>query len=519
MIEVSRINLPTYFEVVEEEVDSRFKKVKIFVAHTGENLNNSIFEKDVLEKMSSSLLYCPILGYVSVNEDDEKDFRTHEKRIKLVDGDVDISFATHAYGFIGEDHNARFEITGGKEWLVCDGYIWTRFKEVVQLFAEANGKKGQSMEIIDGSGYVDGEGRVVYTGGKFSGLCALGDDIPAAMTGANITTEFSKNSTKMLIEEMLTEFSATRGDTEMAEKAKKKKITDEEEVKATEEKPAKEKPDKEKPAVEKPAKEKPDKEKPTEEKPAKEEPAKENEVGADDKDDKENEPSEPTPTENEAAGGEDGGGSSDEGSEEFSTYRVEFELSHEDKRVALYAALNKAHENEENGDWRYIVQVFDNRFIVEVENYRENQRRFDQISYTVEDDVVIFGETIEVFPMFVTKGEKDQIDSQRQEIKDLTEQLNGLETFKEEIEMSKKEGILAANEARLSSKQVDDLKANFAQMTPDEVEKEIAFAIYKTEKEAHVDESPETSAVFATNIQDNKNKGKYGEYTEFFRRK
>ena len=69
-IGVKSINLPVTYEI-SDYVDDRFKKVKIWIAHTGENLNYSIFTKESLEKMSETLPYVPIVGYIEKNEEDE----------------------------------------------------------------------------------------------------------------------------------------------------------------------------------------------------------------------------------------------------------------------------------------------------------------------------------------------------------------------------------------------------------------------------------------------------------------
>lgn len=62
LIGVKSINLPVTYEI-SDYVDDRFKKVKIWIAHTGENLNYSISTKDSLEKMSETLPYVPV-GYI-----------------------------------------------------------------------------------------------------------------------------------------------------------------------------------------------------------------------------------------------------------------------------------------------------------------------------------------------------------------------------------------------------------------------------------------------------------------------
>ena len=49
---------------MQESTDGRFQKVKVWIAHTGENLNNSYFEKETLESMVSTLPYIPIVGYI-----------------------------------------------------------------------------------------------------------------------------------------------------------------------------------------------------------------------------------------------------------------------------------------------------------------------------------------------------------------------------------------------------------------------------------------------------------------------
>ena len=144
MINVTTVKLPTYFQQVEEpKKDSRFQKVNIYIAHTGENLNNSIFPKETLEAMIPSLEYIPILGRIICNDDGEKDFDGHGKEISIDDGAINVSFKTFAYGFIPEDNNARFETVAGREWLVADGYLWTRFVDAISIFDDASGVKGQ----------------------------------------------------------------------------------------------------------------------------------------------------------------------------------------------------------------------------------------------------------------------------------------------------------------------------------------------------------------------------------------
>ena len=219
-IGVKSINLPVTYEV-SDYIDDRFKKVKIWIAHTGENLNYSIFTKESLEKMSETLPYVPIVGYIEKNEEDENDFSDHRNSITIKDGDVNIEYMCHAYGFIPEGAKSSFEIRDGKEWLVGEGYLWTKFEKSVDIFSNSNNSKSQSMEIDNIDGFIDNEGRVNVDNARFSALCILGDNVAPGMQGSTIEM-FNANSVKDEIKEMVYEFSK-KGDKSL-EKDKEEKV-------------------------------------------------------------------------------------------------------------------------------------------------------------------------------------------------------------------------------------------------------------------------------------------------------
>ena len=72
-------SIPVTFEKIKDYAisDTRFTKVKIKVLHTGLNLNNSIFNKDVVDRNIQSIYNCPILAYTVYNEDGTKDYSDH----------------------------------------------------------------------------------------------------------------------------------------------------------------------------------------------------------------------------------------------------------------------------------------------------------------------------------------------------------------------------------------------------------------------------------------------------------
>lgn len=549
MINVTTVKLPTHFEKTEGlDNDSRFQKVKIYIAHTGENLNNSVFSYDVLENMIPSLANIPILGYVGVNEDNEEDFRGHEKRLTLKDDKFKLSFATHAYGFIPEDNNAHFETTGGKEWLVTNGYLWTRFVDAMELFKDANGSKGQSMEVGDAEGYTDDRGRMVFTNARFTGLCILGDDVPPAMAGSTISTIFSKEDFKSTFEEMLAEFSAEKGENSLATKKKQ----DDESVVATPSSSAANEEGKSatpassatssasKPAE--PAKVEDDKAKAS---PASTDSSTSDKASGDehegteddvemsaDKDDKDtislnkNESAfkkEEDDNDNEEDGSDDSEDDDDPedkkkfacGTDDKKKKKAQFELSLSDREMSF---LQQVREQYNDADvYTSIVSVFGDYGIVRVSGYELNDSQYFSIPYTVNaDDSIKLGDKTEVFPTYLTEVEKTEVENNRAKVKDLQAQLAELKAFKSGIEMQAKEESLKNAEDDLTADQIKEIKAQFEAKTPEEIEKEIAFALYTThKKEMTTTPTSSRGGVKAVNLNSKQDYG-YGSANALF---
>ena len=99
-----------HFELLTPSTDSRFTPVKIWIAHTGRNLNKSVFNKDVLQNMIQGLAYTTIVGFIEAGGDVEKpDFKGHEERYIFDDDGLKTEYLGKMYGFVPKEHNARFE--------------------------------------------------------------------------------------------------------------------------------------------------------------------------------------------------------------------------------------------------------------------------------------------------------------------------------------------------------------------------------------------------------------------------
>jgi hypothetical protein len=203
-------SIPIQFEKQEESEDSRFTKVKISILHTGKNLNNSIFEKNVVVDALPSLSNIPIVGYISQDSLNQSDFNGHEQRIVIDKDGVSVEYLGRVFGIIPETNNATFELktVNGieREYLVCEGLLYNKFPEVIDIF-ERDGSKSQSMELESSSieGKFNNNGIFEFQRFKFEAACILGEGITPAMTGSLIE-KFSTSTMQEQMKELLAEF-------------------------------------------------------------------------------------------------------------------------------------------------------------------------------------------------------------------------------------------------------------------------------------------------------------------------
>ena len=225
-------------DVDKHTMDGRFKKVKIWVAHTGENLNATAFSRESLLKLSETLPYTPIVGYVKKDENGE-DFLGHEREITIDRDGMTIEYLGVPYGFVPENPNEKIELREGKEWLTTEGYLWTKFDKSLNIFDNANGRKSQSMEIEALDGYTDENGVYNIENSVFSALCILGEGVRPAMQGSTIEF-FEADSLRSEIANMFKEFTeeskdVEEGGAELDTENKKDEATEEEVKPQTEE--------------------------------------------------------------------------------------------------------------------------------------------------------------------------------------------------------------------------------------------------------------------------------------------
>ena len=200
-IKKSALSFPVTFEKIKdfEAEDDRFTKVKVWLMHLGTNLNNSAFEKSVVDKAIPTLQYIPIMGFIELNDDNEKDFSYHRYIITKDDKGVRRKYMGTPYGVIksSDDNNAHYEerlCEDGetRTFLVTEGVIWNVLEDGAEIFHRDLVKK-QSMELYEKSidGYEDDDGIFHFTDFSFRAACVLGEDVTPAMTGSTIEVQFA----------------------------------------------------------------------------------------------------------------------------------------------------------------------------------------------------------------------------------------------------------------------------------------------------------------------------------------
>ncbi|WP_144472975.1 hypothetical protein, partial [Bacillus pumilus] len=429
------LSLPVKFEKIEplNILDDRFIRVKVYIAHTGENRNKCVFSKEVLESMIPSLENIPILGYINKNDDGEEDFKGHEDRLVIEDNEIKIKNFGCAYGLIPVVNNARFEMKYAedgveREYLVAEGLLWrSKFPNVEEIFERDGGYKSQSMELYAPSvkGYLDEEGLYNFTQAKFEGLCILGEDVTPAMIGSTIEKFSFSDKIQNELSEMLNDFNTYFSKVEKKgdEKMDKQEL---ENLEVTSTGTGEESLDNE-------------------------EVVEGDSASTEFAKDKENDKEEGADAEEDV---EDG----DEEEEKIKKFTRTFELSHDDIRNSLYDALD---DHEELTDLYYwISKVFDSHAIVE-----KPDGGFLKVSYAKHENSVTIGEFEEVFPMWVNEAEKSALEVARNNFEAMQSELKELQDYKNKIEFAEKEQKLSTYSSTLSKEEYNAIKENLSKFS------------------------------------------------------
>jgi hypothetical protein len=194
------LKVPIEFEELEnyQVDDTRFIKLKIWLMHLGENLNNSFFTEEAVTNAIPTLANTPILTYI-----ENDDFSDHRQELEVKDGNIKISYKCNGIGVIPENNDAHFEEKScadgvTRTFLVCNGLIWRKWDDVDDILNRDKSKKN-SMELSEDGykGHYTENGYFSFDEFKFFGTCLLGENVTPAMTGSCAEVQFSVNTNEI----------------------------------------------------------------------------------------------------------------------------------------------------------------------------------------------------------------------------------------------------------------------------------------------------------------------------------
>lgn len=209
MNEVKQLRCKAIFDSNIEKINPLFSKVKIRIAYTGTNRNNSYISKEAFEKALPTIYNCPIIGeFIETIED----WGSHGGKIEISDKGIKYIHTTKPYGVINESSEITWEDVVEEDgtintYLCATGYLWTgRYEELESVIKNS---KSQSMEIeINNGSFQTINGKQVYAIDDFvfSAFCILGDDVEPCFEFAEVTAfNFNKDDFKAEFNTMLNE--------------------------------------------------------------------------------------------------------------------------------------------------------------------------------------------------------------------------------------------------------------------------------------------------------------------------
>ena len=184
----NKLSIPVArFESTNETLENtNFKKVKILIMHTGENLNGSVFSVDSINNSINTLSNIPILGYVVKDDSQNKDFAGHETDFDIFtdeDGKIKVReyYKEQPIGVIPETNDYFTEEINGETYLGCYGYVWKCYSNDAYDILEEDQEKEISMEILIRTCTYDRKGLCHINSFEFLGITVLGANVPGAM--------------------------------------------------------------------------------------------------------------------------------------------------------------------------------------------------------------------------------------------------------------------------------------------------------------------------------------------------
>ena len=465
-----KVNNIATFEEESDVSNDGFMHLLFKVCHAGENRNYSNISKENLEKYKDTIKYRPVLASIITSPDDASvlDFNSHD--IEIDDNGNPIYIEKQVGCFTADEPFLQYDEQNDKTYLMAHAVIPEEYTASADIIRRKGGTKVSCEIAIDTMNYNEDTGILDIIDFSFLGCCLLGDHVTEGMAGARADIEsiadFSAENNSVTAN---AEFNNT-----LVETLKKLNETlDKFNNKSPDEKGGEDAMNKFEELLELYGLEESEIEFEVE--------------GLSDEDleaafteafgyadefkkkkkcAEENSEGDPEP-EGDFAGC--GTKKKKRCSVNAEAGTVEFEMSHEDVRMALYSLLESSWDEN---SYSWICEVYDNYFVYQKETYSDSGYKcnyYKQNYSKNNDNVELSGDAVEVFSTFVTESEKTALDMMRTQYEELKKFHDDTIAAQDQ---AKKDAIL--NDEKYSeiadTEQFAELKKNSAKFSVEELE-------------------------------------------------
>ena len=479
-----KVNNIATFEEESDVSNDGFMHLLFKVCHAGENRNYSNISKENLEKYKDTIKYRPVLASIITSPDDASvlDFNSHD--IEIDDNGNPIYIEKQVGCFTADEPFLQYDEQNDKTYLMAHAVIPEEYTASADIIRRKGGTKVSCEIAIDTMNYNEDTGILDIIDFSFLGCCLLGDHVTEGMAGARADIEsiadFSAENNSVTAN---AEFNNT-----LVETLKKLNETlDKFNNKSPDEKGGEDAMNKFEELLELYGLEESEIEFEVE--------------GISDEDleaafteafgDAEEFKKKKKCSEENSEGDDDFAGCGKKKkrcSVNAEAGTVEFEMSHDDVRMALYSLLESSWDEN---SYSWICEVYDNYFVYQKETYSDSGYKcnyYKQNYSKNNDNVELSGDAVEVFSTFVTESEKTALDMMRA-------QYDELKKFHDETiaaqDQAKKDAIL--NDEKYSeiadTEQFAELKKDAAKFSVEELETKakLIFADVVMAKGEHIE--------------------------------
>ena len=479
-----KVNNIATFEEESDVSNDGFMHLLFKVCHAGENRNYSNISKENLEKYKDTIKYRPVLASIITSPDDASvlDFNSHD--IEIDDNGNPIYIEKQVGCFTADEPFLQYDEQNDKTYLMAHAVIPEEYTASADIIRRKGGTKVSCEIAIDTMNYNEDTGILDIIDFSFLGCCLLGDHVTEGMAGARADIEsiadFSAENNSVTAN---AEFNNT-----LVETLKKLNETlDKFNNKSPDEKGGEDAMNKFEELLELYGLEESEIEFEVE--------------GLSDEDleaafteafgDAEEFKKKKKCSEDNSEGDDDFAGCGKKKkrcSVNAEAGTVEFEMSHDDVRMALYSLLESSWDEN---SYSWICEVYDNYFVYQKETYSDSGYKcnyYKQNYSKNNDNVELSGDAVEVFSAFVTESEKTALDMMRTQYDELKKFHD--DTITAQVQ-AKKDAIL--NDEKYSeiadTEQFAELKKDAAKFSVEELETKakLIFADVVMAKGEHIE--------------------------------